>query len=137
MRVDGVRSISYDYQINNSRLQDFSSKPVEDKNNEVSLQQEPAAKEESVKKVIIGENEEKRASASVNDIAESISVVKDFEVLGRDADIKGLDITSKNALANKDKVLSQYQYFAGTGNNSTLVKDDALLNNTLMNFSLT
>ena len=138
MRIDAVRALPYDY--NAGRQQDFSVKADIKANSDTRINAEAntaaADTENSEKKIIINEAAETaRPSADVKKLADKAAGLSDLELLGRNADINKLDESGAVADSKKDQILSQYQYFAG-GNSQNLAKDDAFLQNSMMNFSL-
>ena len=66
-----------------------------------------AAKEE----VLVGEQ---KPNAPLEDISITFHKQDDFDYIGRDSDIRSLDVEKAISDMRKDQILQQYQYFVGS-----------------------
>lgn len=90
----GVSALSGDYE------NDDNAKSVADSIRNLSVDE------------ILGED--KKPNQDINDAAIKLKGIKDFDSIGKDADIQKLD-EGNSALGNrKDNMLLQYQFFVGT-----------------------
>ena len=61
-----------------------------------------------------------RKDAQLEDISITFNRQENFDYLGKDSDIRSLDVEKAIDDMRKDKVLQQYQYFVGSSRNSQI-----------------
>lgn len=66
----------------------------------------------------------KRQDAPLEDISITFNKESDFGYIGKDKDIRSLDMEKAIDDMQKDKVLQQYQYFVGSSRNLMMESED-------------
>lgn len=94
--------------------------PVVSQNTPILTSEETQEKAGAVQAVDIHEEASMapvRRDAGLEDISLTFNKQEEFDYIGRDSDIRSLDVEKAISDMKKDQILQQYQYFVGSARN--------------------
>ncbi len=114
----GIGSVGdYSSYLQNYRVPVIPSVSVEEVREQERLAREAEASVQSYSHELSPVSQPKRNDAPLEDISVTFNKQQDFGYIGKDRDIRSLDVEKAIDDMRKDEVLQQYQYFVGSSQN--------------------